>query len=60
MKLSKENKDALISSLLVGVAFGALCGGLLLVAGRDSYLFGAIGGFVSGVITGLLTTWDIE
>ena len=45
MKLSKDNVDAIKSSVLVGLAYAIYTG---------------IVAFVFGLLTGLLTTWDTE
>lgn len=62
MKLSKDNKDAIVSSLLVGVAYGLFWGYLVWVSPSSTanpLLTGLCTGFV-GLLTGLLTTWDVE
>ena len=62
MKLSKDNVDAIKSSVLVGIAYGACWGGIGYVFSHSPYapLFGGIGGFVAGLLIGLATTWDME
>lgn len=60
MKLSKDNKEALKSSVLAGVAYGVFAGGVLLATGRSWWFIGACVMFVVGLCTGLLTMWDLE
>ena len=62
MKLSKDNVDAIKSSVLVGIAYGAFW--VLLVyflpSSTANAIYTGIIAFVIGMITGLLTTWDME
>lgn len=62
MKLSKDNVDAIKSSVLVGIAYGAFWGGIGYAFSEACYapLFGGIGGFVAGLLIGIATTWDTE
>ena len=56
MKLSEDNKEAVKSSVLVGVAYAVFVGGLMLSTRKDYCGYGALGGFLVGLFTGLLTT----
>lgn len=62
MKLSKDNKAAVISSVLVGIAYALFWGGLAYITGNTvaSPVWVGLGAGVIGLITGLLTTWEIE
>ena len=62
MKLSKDNKDAIVSSLWVGLAYGLFWGSLVyfLPSNTANALCTGIVAFVIGLFTGLLTTWDTE
>lgn len=62
MKLSKDNKDAIVSSLLVGLAYGLIWGSLVyfLPSSTANALYTGLVAFVIGLSTGLLTTWDTE
>lgn len=59
MKLSENNKEAIKSSVLAGLAYGLLAGGVLLAGGRDWWILGGCVMFVVGLFTGLLTMYDI-
>lgn len=58
-KLSEKNKEAIKSSLLVGVSFGLFWYGLVSYAWSDHVSAGLVGGvmFVVGLLFGLATTW---
>lgn len=62
MKLSKDNVDAIKSSVLVGIAYGLFWGFLvyLLPSSTANAILTGIVAFVIGLITGLLTTRDME
>lgn len=62
MKLSKDNKDAIVSSLMVGVAYGLFWGALVYVHPNSNAnpFYAGLGAFVLGLLTGLFTTWDVE
>ena len=62
MKLSKDNVDAIKSSVLVGIAYGLFWGFLvyLLPGSTTNAIYTGIVAFVFGLLTGLLTTWDTE
>lgn len=60
MKLSEDNKEAVKSSIMVGVTFGASMGGIMLFAGSENWYCGAIGGFLVGLFLGLITTCYTE
>lgn len=60
MKLSKDNKEAVKSSVLVGVAYAMLLGGVMLSTGKEYWYYVALGGFFIGLFTGLLTTCYTE
>lgn len=55
--MKKDNIEALKSSVLVGLAYGAIVGGVLLANGKSyALLCGAIA-IVVGFGIGVLTTW---
>lgn len=60
--LSEKNKDAIKSSVLVGVAEACFAGLVVYLANKSiAMVVGTtIVGFVIGVTVGLLTTWYIE
>ena len=62
MKLSKDNVDAIKSSVLVGIAYGAFWGLLVYMksSSTTNAILTGIVAFVIGLVTGLLTTWDME
>lgn len=61
-KLSEKNKEAIKSSLLVGVSFGLFWYGLVSYAWSDHVSAGIVGCvmFVVGLLLGLATTWYTE
>lgn len=61
-KLSEKNKEAIKSSLLVGVSFGLFWYGLVSYVWGDYVSAGLVGGvmFVVGLLSGLVTTWYTE
>lgn len=61
-KLSEKNKEAIKSSLLVGVSFGLFWYGLVSYVWDDYVSAGLVGGvmFVVGLLSGLVTTWYTE
>lgn len=61
-KLSEKNKEAIKSSLLVGVSFGLFWYGLVYYVWRDHISASLVGGvmFVAGLLSGLATTWYTE
>ena len=62
MKLSKDNKDAIKSSLAVGVAWGMFWGALIHISPKTTanpIIIGVVM-FVIGLLVGLFTTWDVE
>lgn len=62
MKLSKDNKDAIKSSLAVGLAWGLFWGAIVHISPTTTAnpLITGIVMFIIGLCTGLFTTWDIE
>lgn len=62
MKLSKDNKDAIKSSVLVGLGYGVFWGLLVHIksSSTTNAILTGIVAFVIGLVTGLLTTWDME
>lgn len=60
MKLSNDNKEAIKSSVMVGVAYAMFLGGIMLSTGKEHWYYGALGGFLLGLSTGLLTTCYTE
>lgn len=62
MKLSKDNVDAIKSSVLVGIAYGSFWGLLVYMksSSTTNAILTGIVAFVIGLVTGLLTTWDME
>lgn len=60
MKLSEDNKEAVKSSVMVGVAYAMFLGGIMLSTGKEHWYYGALGGFLLGLFTGLLTTCYTE
>lgn len=60
MKLSNDNKEAIKSSVMVGVAYAMFLGGIMLSTGKEHWYYGALGGFFIGLLTGLLTTYYTE
>lgn len=59
---SKKNKEAVVSSLLVGVGFGVFWGALVYISPSSNaspLLTGVVMGLI-GFATGLLTTWYTE
>ena len=60
MKLSNDNKEAVKSSVLVGLAEAVFFGGVMLSTGKEHWYYGALGGFLLGLFTGLLTTCYTE
>lgn len=57
--MKKDNIEAIKSSVLAGLANGLLFSGIGLINNSpDWHLCGYIG-FLSGVVVGLLTTWDL-
>lgn len=62
MKISKDNKDAIWSSLLGGLAWGLFFGCLSHFKGNvdaSPWSVGAVFG-VMGFVAGLLITWDFD
>lgn len=62
MKLSKDNKDAVVSSLFVGLAWGVFWSAVVAISPTSTaspWLVGLVA-FIIGLLTGLLTTWDVE
>lgn len=62
MALSDDNKEALVSSVIVGVAFGLFFGALVHFYGNsnaNAYIEGIIFAVV-GMANGILLTWDFE
>lgn len=61
-KLSDKNKDALKSSVMVGVSFAVFWYGLVSYAWSDYISAGLVGGvmFVVGLVLGIVTTWYTE
>ena len=61
-KLSEKNKEAIKSSLLVGVSFGLFWYWLVSYAWSDHISAGIVGGvmFVVGLLLGLAITWYTE
>lgn len=62
MKLSKDNIDAIVSSLIVGIACGVFWGSVVALSPTSTASPLAVGlvAFIIGLLTGLLTTWDVE
>lgn len=62
MKLSKDNIDAIVSSLFVGLAWGAFWAVVVALSPTSTASPWAVGlvAFIIGLLTGLLTTWDVE
>ena len=60
MKLSNDNKEAIKSSVMVGVAYAMFLGGIMLSTGKEHWYYGALGGFLLWLFTGLLTTCYTE
>lgn len=62
MKLSKGNKEAIISSVLVGIGYALFwgCFAYIMNSKLASPIWIGLGAGVIGLITGLLTTWEIE
>lgn len=60
MKLSNDNKEAVKSSVMVGVAYAMFLGGIMLSTGKEHWYYGALGSFLLGLFTGLLTTCYTE
>lgn len=62
MKLSKDNVDAIISSVFVGLAWGAFWACVVAISPTSTAKPLAVGlvMFIVGLLTGLLTTWDVE
>lgn len=60
MKLSNDNKEAVKSSVMVGVAYAMFLGGIMLSTGEEHWYYGALGVFLVGLFTGLLTTCYTE
>lgn len=60
--MTKENKEAVNSSLMVMLAYGLLGGGLMYLVGKPLLVVFSVGVIVGivGLVTGLLTTWDVE
>lgn len=60
MKLSEGNKEAVKSSVMVGVAYAMFLGGIMLSTGKEHWYYWALGGFLLGLSTGVLTTCYTE
>lgn len=62
MKLSKDNIDAIVSSLFVGLAWGVFWSAVVAISPTSTASQWAVGlvAFIIGLLTGLLTTWDVE
>ena len=60
MKLSEGNKEAVKSSVMVGVAYAMFLGGIMLSTGKEHWYYGALVGFLLGLSTGVLTTCYTE
>lgn len=60
MKMSEKNREAVKSSVLVGLAEAVFVGGIMLSTGKEHWYYGALGGFFIGLLTGLLTTYYTE
>lgn len=62
MKLSKDNKDAIKSSIAVGMAWGLFWAAIVYISPTTTvspFITGIVM-FIIGLLTGLLTTWDVE
>lgn len=58
--MSEDNKDAVVSSLMVGVAFAVFVMVVLYIGGRPYVrCLGALA-FVVGCTVGLVTTWGFD
>lgn len=60
MKLSEDNKEAVKSSIMVGVTHATSMGGIMLFAGSENWYYGVLGGFFIGLFLGLITTCYLE
>lgn len=58
--MKNENKEALKSSVLVGVAFAAFWYALVSLCNPPMAWVGCIVGGVAGLLLGLMTTWYPE
>lgn len=58
--MSEKNREAVKSSVLVGLAEAVFVGGIMLSTGKEHWYYGALGGFFIGLLTGLLTTYYTE
>ena len=58
MKLSEINKEAVKSSLLVGVAYASITGGILASHDKPFVMWAGVA-FIIGLLTGLFTTWNV-
>lgn len=54
MKLSNDNKEAVKSSVMVGVAYAMFLGGIMLSTGKEHWYYGALGGFLVGLFLSLI------
>lgn len=55
--MKKDNVEALKSSVLVGIAYGLLTGGIFLLIGNPHFLWFGLCSSAAGFLLGLLTTW---
>lgn len=58
--MSDKNKEAVKSSVLVGLAYAVFVGGVMFSTGKEHWYYGELGGFFIGLFTGLLTTYYTE
>lgn len=55
--MKRDNIEALKSSVLAGVAFGTVVGGVLFTTDNPHYLCVGVLALAMGFFVGLLTTW---
>lgn len=58
--MKNDNIEALKSSVLVGAAYAAMVGGVLLVTKPEYACVSALAVFFIGFLLGILTTWYPE
>lgn len=60
--MTDDNKEAMLSSVMVGLAYGLIACTLACIGGLSltGKLIGLGGGFIAGLALGLSTTWDVE
>lgn len=58
--MSDKNKEAVKSSVLVGLAYAVFVGGVMLSTGKEHWYYGVLCSFFIGLLTGLLTTYYTE